>query len=302
MDTALLTVDEVREKLRLTRYYFDILLGTGRLPHTRVGKLIRVFQDDLDRYMAEEKSLMLTAEDFISGAAILGGQDSSLDLFAERLSGAHIPALRSTAGCYDCLFDLYHRRISMVVVNLWDVVTGEYNYPFIKCLLPGIPVGALRLMGRMQGLYVQAGNPLDLQGWAGFSRRELRMVNREKGSGERILFDQKLPSLGIGPGEIQGYGLEAAAKSAAVRAVAMGHADVGYGSDRGADNVSGVDFIPLQREWYDLVFRLEDRDSPAVLAVLSYVASGEFKADMEFHEPCDMSQLGAYREIGTGCF
>jgi putative molybdopterin biosynthesis protein len=61
--------------------------------------------------------------------------------------------------------------------------------------------------------------------------------------------------------------------------------------------MNGVDFIPLQREWYDLVFRLADRHIPALRAVLTYVGSGEFRRDLEIMGAYDLSRTGEYAEF-----
>jgi putative molybdopterin biosynthesis protein len=326
-DEELLTVREAMEKLGLhNRLHFNKLIETKKLPYSMKGTHIRLAQGDVERYLAAVKAAApvcppaMGAWVFRSGpvpppsldswsvpappvdiskAGILCGHDSCVGLLTERLAEEGIPILQSSVGCYDGLYDLYHRRIVMTVVNLWDSKSDEYNYPFIKALLPGTPVGILRLAGRMQGLYAAAGNPLRIRGWTEFARPGMRMINRTRGSGERILLDQKLSWLGIDTGKIQGYGIEAGSNAAAACAVARGRADLGYGTDTGAEGMAGLEFIPLQQEWYDIVFRLEDRETPAVRTVLRYVASGEFKQDMEVRERCDVSQTGRYEEFAA---
>jgi putative molybdopterin biosynthesis protein len=61
--------------------------------------------------------------------------------------------------------------------------------------------------------------------------------------------------------------------------------------------MAGVDFIPLQLEWYDFVFRLADRFLPAVKTVLAYVDSGEFRRDLEILGGYDLSRTGHYEEF-----
>jgi putative molybdopterin biosynthesis protein len=158
-------------------------------------------------------------------------------------------------------------------------------------------VGVSRLAGRVQGFYVKKGNPLNIRGWEDFARPELTIINRERGCGTRILLDQKLVQLGIDGAGIQGYGRESSSHMACAGIVAKGGADLGCGCQRGAESIPGVQFIPQQLEWYDLVFRLADRKQPAVQAVLEYVNSPDFRQDLDLMGGYDLSQTGRYEEF-----
>jgi putative molybdopterin biosynthesis protein len=228
---------------------------------------------------------------------IISGQDMCLDLLVTRLAALGIAVLRSYVGCYNALYSLYHGRVTMSASHLWDAETDTYNYSYIPRLLPGLPVGVFRLGGRMQGLYVRRGNPLNIRTWEDFGRPEITMINRERGSGTRILLDQKLARLGISVAEIQGYNREATSHLACSSFVAKGGAEIGCGCERGLERVAGIEFIPLQMEWYDFVFRLSDKDTPAMRAISSYVSSEEFKRDLEIMGGYELSQTGTYREF-----
>jgi putative molybdopterin biosynthesis protein len=228
---------------------------------------------------------------------IIAGQDMCLELLVTRLAGAGIAVLRSYVGCYNGLYSLYHGRVTMSASHLWDGETNTYNYPYIRRILPGLPVGVFRLGGRMQGLYVRKGNPLNIRGWEDFGRPDVTMINRERGSGTRILLDQKLIQLGVSINAIRGYNQEANSHLTCASFVARGGAEVGCGCERGVERVGGIEFIPLQMEWYDFVFRLSDRDTPAMRAIISYVASEEFKRDLEIMGGYELSQTGRYKEF-----
>jgi putative molybdopterin biosynthesis protein len=205
------------------------------------------------------------------------------------------PALRSYMGCYNGLVALYKGQVTMAAAHLWDGETDSYNYPFIRRLLPGLPAGALRLAGRMQGFYVRKGNPLNIQDWQDLAKPGLTMINRERGCGTRILLDQKLRRLGIAGESIAGYDREATSHMVCAGAVAKGGADLGCGCERGT--VAGAEFVPLQLEWYDMVFRLRDRDTPAVKALIDYMSDNEFKQDLETMGGYDLSQTGKLVEF-----
>jgi putative molybdopterin biosynthesis protein len=295
MEQSLLTAEDVARQLRIKKYTVYELIKRGELPSSRVGKQVRVSQADIEKYLARGRTGSGQAaapkaentESRSPGASpvqqiIISGQDRCLDLLLARISGeTGVPAFRSYMGCYSSLIALYLGKISMAASHLWDAETDTYNYPYIRRLLPGLPVGVLRLAGRMQGFYVKKGNPLGIRDWKDLARPGLRMINRERGCGTRILLDQKLAGLGIEGASIAGYNRESASHLTCAGIVAKGGADLGCGCEGGAADMAGVEFVPLQPEWYDFVFPLTGRGSPAVEAVCSYVGSGEFRRDLE---------------------
>ncbi|GHT88433.1 molybdate-binding protein [Spirochaetia bacterium] len=336
MESDLLTAEDVAQKLRIKKYTVYELIKRGELPSSKVGKQVRISQSDIDRYLAmnrtgpqyspvppgnydtawesgrevvdlvssgqaegspEQNGVAVKNLDLGPATVVISGQDMCLDLLVSRLSSTGNTVLRSYIGCYNGLYSLYHNQVTMSASHLWDMETDTYNYPFLRRLLPGLPVGVFRLGGRMQGLYIKKGNPLHIQGWKDFSRPELLMINRERGSGTRILLDQKLAQLGINAAGIRGYTREAASHMACAGAIAKGDAELSCGCERGIERVSGVEFIPLQMEWYDLVFRLTDRNTSVIRIISSYIVSGEFKRDLEIMGGYDLSQTGRYEEF-----
>jgi putative molybdopterin biosynthesis protein len=302
MEPNLLTAEEVAGQLRIKKYTVYELIKRGELPASRVGKGVRVSREDVEKYLALGRTGpaagRIGAEAAPARQAVICGQDKCIELLLARIgSETGVPALRSYTGCYTSLIALYFGRVTMAAAHLWDAETGGYNYPFLRRLLPGMPAGALRLAGRMQGFYVKAGNPLGIRDWGDLTRRELKMVNREQGCGTRILLDQKLVRLGVDIRGIGGYDREFTSHMACAGAVARGAADVACGCEAAAADMPGVDFIPLQLEWYDLVFRLADRDVPAVKAVRAYVDSGEFGRDLQTMGVYDLSRTGHYEEF-----
>jgi putative molybdopterin biosynthesis protein len=316
MESTLLTAEDVAQQLRIKKYTVYELIKRGELPSSKVGKQVRVSQADIDSYLQAGKTGPRVKANSVetddencswdgpaesirasSAAIIISGQDACIDLLLPKVAGTGAAVLRSYMGCYNGLYALYNGRISMAASHLWDAETDTYNYPFMHRLLPGLRVGVLRLAGRMQGFYVKKNNPLNIKNWEDLSRPGITMINREKGCGTRILLDQKLAGLGIDPQNIQGYTRESGSHLVCAGIVAKGGADLGCGCARGAEGMHGIEFIPLQLEWYDFVFRLSDKNSSAVRNILSYVGSPEFKQDLEILEGYDTSQTGRYEEF-----
>jgi putative molybdopterin biosynthesis protein len=270
--------------------------GAGTMP--ALSEFPREGREEADLLSSDQPSAAIRENpDPSASPVIIAGQDICLELLVTRLAGEGIGALRSYVGCFNGLYSLYHGRVTMSASHLWDGETNTYNYPYIRRILPGLPVGVFRLGGRMQGLYVKKGNPLNIRGWEDFGRPDISMINRERGSGTRILLDQKLTQLGTNFAAIRGYNREATSHLACASFVARGAAELGCGCERGVEQVGGIEFIPLQMEWYDFVFRLSDRNTPAVRVISAYVVSEEFRRDLEIIGGYDFSQTGLYREF-----
>ena len=124
-------------------------------------------------------------------------------------------------------------------------------------------------------------------------------MNRDVGSGSRMLFDVWLREAGIAPHWVSGYGREVLSHLAMAEAVASGGADVGPGILAVAQAL-GLGFIPLQEERYDLVIPMEFLPTPAVQALLDVVTSRRFRAELEALGGYDGSHAGTVvAELGA---
>jgi putative molybdopterin biosynthesis protein len=290
MEKDLLTVQEVAELLRVRRNTVYEMLKRGDLPSARVGKQLRVRRSDLEGKLSGGSPDSAR----VGAPLVLCGQDPSLDLIAAHVSA--LPdmsqVLRSHQGSYNALAALYAGRADVATCHLWDEASGEYNLPYIPRLLPGMPARVIRLFGRTAGFYTAPGNPLNLTGWPDLARPGLRLINREKGSGIRVLTDEKLRALAISPASIRGYGDERPNHQAVAIAVAGGEGDVGVGIESVTRQVPDVGFVPLQKEWYDLVIPEARWEEPAMKAVVAFACSEEFRRELSRIGAYDFSQSG----------
>jgi len=299
MNGELMTVREIAEMLRVRRNTVYEMLRRGELPFVKVGKQIRVRRENVEEKLGAPNAAsgspeVLRGEPAGARSLVLCGQDPSLDLIAAYVSA--LPGmpqvLRSHQGSYNALAALYAGRADIATCHLWDERSGEYNLPYVEKLLPGVPALVTRLFGRTAGFYVAKGNPLRLAGWGDLGRPGLRLVNREKGSGIRVLIDEKLRALGLSPSAIFGYEDERPNHAAVAITVAAGEGDVGLGIEAVTRQVPDVDFVPLQREWYDLVIPARREGEAAMRAVFDFVRSDAF--------PRELSRIGAYDFSQTG--
>lgn len=175
--------------------------------------------------------------------------------------------------------------------HLWDAQTGEYNVPTIHSLLPNEPIALITLAHRQVGFMVQPGNPKSVTRFEDLVRSDVRLINRNPGSGTRIYLDARLHEVGIDPGTLRGYAVERMTHSEVAAEIAEGHADVGIGLEAAA-KAYGLDFIFLTRERYDLVVRQRTFQLPAIQALTAWL-----KADA-FHQL--LHQLGGYDAQESG--
>lgn len=133
------------------------------------------------------------------------------------------------------------------------------------------------LVRRQQGLFLQPGNPKGIRGLADLARKEVRFVNRNRGSGTRLLLDTLLQQAGIDAGAIYGYANEEYTHAAVAAYVASGMADAGMGVEPPAREFK-LDFLPLAAERYFLIGRSETFDYPMAEVVLDLLRGPAFKS------------------------
>lgn len=318
MDNRLLNVQEVADLLKIARNTVYELIKRGELSCSKVGKQMRISTAEVDDYLRRTMGRGRSGEtdaivpvitssaravaapvagrdEIIRGSElIICGQDVSLDILITHLSTKYdgLLAYRSHQGSYNAIYALYQGKVNVATAHLWDGDTDEYNISYVKKMMPGTPVVVVRIGQRMEGLYVAQDNPKGIQGWEDFRRRDLTLANREKGSGVRVLLDEKLRLMGISGDGIAGYQKEYRTHLAVATQVVSGAADVGVGSEKGCQSLSGVAFIPLQTECYDLVIRKSDADKPQFQALLEILSSDDFKRDLAKAAGFDVTQTG----------
>jgi putative molybdopterin biosynthesis protein len=175
--------------------------------------------------------------------------------------------------------------------HLLDEDTGEYNLPYIRRYLPDVPVAVVNLVGRVQGLILPPGNPKGISALADLGRPNITFVNRQRGSGTRVLLDYKLKCLGIDPNEVVGYGREEYSYLAVAAAVQGGSADAGLGI-LSAARALGLDFVPVLNERYDLVIPLVYFHSPLLQPLLGLLQDQDFRQEVDALGGYDTSNMG----------
>ncbi|MFH2008682.1 MAG: molybdopterin biosynthesis protein [bacterium] len=224
---------------------------------------------------------------------IAGSHDVTLDLLADhmkqrapwiRVSSSHVGSL---AG----LVALGAGQCHLGGTHLLDPDTGEYNVTYLKQHLKGTPARLVTLALRQQGFIVKPGNPKSITGFGDLARDDVTMINRQAGSGTRVLLDYHLKKQGIAADSIAGYDQDEYTHTGVAVQVLAGGADVGLGI-LAAARVLRLDFVPLMIERYDLCIPQAQWDDPRLVVLRETLQSPEFKRAVEALGGYDVAPMG----------
>jgi putative molybdopterin biosynthesis protein len=227
---------------------------------------------------------------------ILGSHDLSLDLLGQFLSQRGRRLSSNNIGSVAGLVALSRGEAHIAGSHLLDPVSGEYNLPYVHQYLPERAITLITLVRRQQGLIVAQGNPYDITGLNDLARKEIRFVNRQKGSGTRLLLDHYLEKNGLSPEEITGYHQEEYTHLMLASVIASGKATCGLGI-RAAATALNLDFIPLDSERFDLIIPTDRLDLDLFQPLLDVLADPNFQRAVESLDGYDASEMGQIRSI-----
>jgi len=224
---------------------------------------------------------------------IVGSHDNTLDVLADRIKvkHSHLTVSSSHVGSMGGLMAIKRGACHVAGSHLLDTEDGSYNVSYIKKYLPGLAVRLVHLVSRDQGLIVKRGNPKGIGGIEDLARNDISMINRQPGSGTRILLDYRLNQLGIDAADIIGYQHEEFTHMAVAVAVLSGTADTGLGIYAAARALD-LDFIPVVTERYDLIIPTTHFESENIQLMLETIDSSQFKRRV--------NALGGYHTEKTG--
>jgi putative molybdopterin biosynthesis protein len=229
----------------------------------------------------------------IDATLLIAGCDPAVTILADWM-GRHRPATTLTpvtSSSRAALAALLGGRVHAAGVHLYDRTGGEYNLAAVRDALRRRRAVMVNFASWELGLGVRRGNPLELRSIGDLARPGMRIVNREPGSGARLVLDQALAELKIASRRIAGYARELSGHLEVAAAIAAGEAEAGL-TLRVAAEAFKLGFVPVREERYDLVILQRETDSPPVRAMLDALNSGSFA--IEVSELCayDTARMG----------
>ncbi len=297
MTKEMLTTKEVAEYLSINEKQVYRLIKDKKIPATRITGKWLFPKNLIDEWVmaSARQSVEFQPKKNITEnqVVIAGSNDLALELLTKNTNLLHpsytisISSLGSLAG----LIALNNGNCHVAASHLLDPETGEYNSSFIRKHFPDLAIILMNLSHRQQGLIVRKGNPHGIKSLEQLADSKLKFVNRQEGSGTRVLLDYRLKEYGIDPSRVSGYSRTAYTHMEVALEVFSGAADVGIGIYAVAKMLE-LDFIPLAKERFDLVIPRENYSTGPVKALCEVVKSEEFKARM--------IQMGGYETRDTG--
>jgi excisionase family DNA binding protein len=291
---------EVARHLGIHEKQVYALIKARRIPATRLtGKW--VFPRRLLDEWLEADARRRVAPPEAGGGRDLGGallaagsDDPALGLLAGevRRTEPGVVLFLSAIGSTDGLRALNRGQVDLAFTHLLDVESGEYNLPFLARLVPDRPPAAVNLFFREVGFVVAPGAARRFRGARDLGRRGLRLVNRQAGSGTRLLLEQELARAGVDGARIAGWDREVSTHHEVALAVQAGEADVGVGTASAA-RLLGLGFVPLREERFDIVVARDLFFDARFQALVERAAAAPFRERV--------ARLGGYdfRSCGT---
>ncbi len=236
---------------------------------------------DLEGYEAgtEVSVRLLSPMDKLQHTLVaIGSHDPLLDELGDMLHVANSDIYMSSShvGSMGGIMAIRRGEAHAAGCHLLNTQNGEYNISFIKKYFPKGGVRLIRCVGRQQGMMVAKGNPLNIQKFSDIARDGIRYVNRQKGSGTRILTDYLCQQHNLDTAAIYGYDREELTHTSVAAQIVSGSADAGMGIYSAA-KLYDLDFIPICIEEYDLIIPDHAWDTPMVQQMIATLKSKAFK-------------------------
>ena len=219
---------------------------------------------------------------------VTGSHDPALDYLADRVRPRGVEIHSTHVGSMGGVIALKKQECHAAPMHLL-APDGTYNTHYLERYMPGADLALLCVAERQQGVISRDGLTFDdLPGRT--------FVNRQKGSGTRVLLDHCLAERGIDPASIPGYGREATTHLAVALAVRTGEVDAGMGVYSAAKAL-GLPFVPVATERYELVMHRALLDDPRIAALVETVSSEAFKQILRDLGGYETDETGILREL-----
>jgi len=301
MKNEYMTTKEVADYLGIHEKQVYALIKENRIPCTRLtGKWIfpKFLVDqwlELDARSsvdmpAETESPKTGKRDYVLAA---GSNDPILDILLNDMQRINpgVNIFSSSTGSTEGIKLLAGGVTDMAFCHLLDPETGEYNIPFIKSHMQDKKIAVIHLFHREIGFISSPALKEKVKSFSEIKERKLKLINRQKGSGTRVLLDYHFEKDGIKGDSIAGYETEASTHFEVCLALLSGEADTGIATIAAA-KLFGLPFEIIKRESFDMVLLHSTFFDKSVQAFIKALTSEDFKKRV--------SPLGEYDFTDSG--
>lgn len=249
------------------------LLWAERQAQARLAPQLASLRNELERAFA------MAFDDEAEVMAVSASHDEALPLLGDWAARHHKLHLDiHFTGSVDALAALNDGRC--LLAGFHALTQAPRGSPTALVYRPMLKPGRHKLIGfasRSQGLIVGAGNPLGIRSLGDLARPALRFVNRGRGTGTRVVFDELLAAAGVLSRDITGYDRIEPSHRAVAQSVSSGSADAAFGIEAAA-RAKGLDFVALAQERYFLATLRSHLDEPLIRTLRELLASPPWQA------------------------
>ncbi len=252
----------------------DKLLWAERQAQARLAPQIEALHADLERAFA------LAFDDTTQVLALYASHDEGMVALREHAARSRLHLDMRFTGSVDAIAALNEGRCALA--GFHTPAPAAPGTLAQRTYQPLLKPGRHKIIGfarRRQGLVVAAGNPLGIHGPARLADGQVRFINRDRGTGTRLLAEQWLADAGISTSRVRGWNQAEPSHAAVAQAVASGAADAGLAIEAVA-RARGLDFVPVMTEDYFLVCLKSALDEPAVRALRAVLAQPAWQATL----------------------
>ncbi|MDO8955957.1 MAG: helix-turn-helix transcriptional regulator [Deltaproteobacteria bacterium] len=298
MSEEIMSTKEVAQYLGIHEKQVYALIKSKRIPSTRVtGKWIfpkKLIDEWIDTNARAGMAEARRKSKQIEGALLASGSnDPILDILKTYIRKAYpeFYIFSANTGSTDGLKALNQGYTDIAWSHLLDPKSGQYNIPFLSTYLPNLKAVVINLFNRDLGFLVAPGNPLNIHGFKDLAKPKIRFINRQKGSGTRVLLDHHLRELKIPASSIKGYENEVYTHFEVGLSILAKETDVGLATGS-VSKLLGLSFIPLTQESFDMLLDQSTFFERGVQAFIEILNSKEFRSRVE--------NLGSYDFKNSG--
>jgi putative molybdopterin biosynthesis protein len=287
MSEDMMSTKEVARYLGVHEKQVYALVKSKRIPSTRItGKWVfpkRLIDEWIETHAklglegAREKTASM-------GGALLacGSNDPILDMLQTYMKKTYpeFLILSANTGSTEGLKALNSGYTDLAWSHLLDPKSGQYNIPFLPTYLPDVKAVVVNLFHRELGLILAPKNPLNIKGFEDLGKKGVRLVNRQKGSGTRVLLDHHIKELKIPATKIKGYEREVYTHFEVGLSILSKESDVGIATIAVA-KLLGLPFVPIANESFDMILRKNTFFHKGIQVFIETLNSKEFRQRVE---------------------
>jgi putative molybdopterin biosynthesis protein len=298
MSEEIMNTKEVAKYLGIHEKQVYALIKAKKIPSTRVtGKWVfpkKLIDEWIDTSAKTGLERARQKSKRIEGALLASGSnDPILDMLHTYMKKSYpeFYIFSANTGSSDGLKALNMGYTDIAWSHLFDPKTGQYNIPFLSNTLTNVKPVVVNLFRRDLGFLVAPKNPFRVHGFEDLTQKGIKFINRQKGSGTRVLLDHHLKRLQVNPSKITGYEKEVYTHFEVGLSILSKEADVGIGTIA-VSKLLGLPFVPITQESFDMILDQSTFFEKGIQAFIEILNSQEFRNRVE--------RLGSYDFKNSG--